>query len=424
MPLRRMPRIADVRRTWPVPWVAAALLAVLACDRARGQSAAIDSQVRATEAATQPPDHVGDHGAWPKVGFETIGSLEYARMRAHNGPSRGPDVKLRLDSTFLVEFNDKLAVDGLFQFKPRQPLPASDPNNELYVNQGPGRQEGGKMKELYLRYGEYRFGKFVQDFGRAYVLLPGAQAADFTEESEQGYEPSEMIGVEKIYVLEDESDGWRQLSLSAFMADHTFLHRSFPYDEGRIHLHDGGIGNTRWPENLMATWDVLRQPVGHWAQLNYQASVIRWGKTHGAERGEWWTTLGSDLNIPLRGSVEDTLREKYSQLHVYMEAARRDNFNGVARRARSYLSGAAGYMAGPWALNLTTTQRWTTDRIAPLQRDQLYTTSLGYTLPSRTVVALSFAHEDVGGRRGAYVGIRITQTLTTCSRCLASGRYY
>jgi hypothetical protein len=174
----------------------------------------------------------------------------------------------------------------------------------------------------------------------------------------------------------------------------------------------------------MATWDVLRQPVGHWAHLNYQASVIRWGKSSNAQRGELWTTLGGDLSIPLRGSVEDTLREQYSQVRVFVEAARRDNFNGVAGRARDYLSGSVGYMTGRWALNLTTTQRWTTDRVDPLQRDHLYTTSLGYTLPSRTLVALSLAREDVGGHRGAYVGIRITQTLTTCSRCLASGRYY
>ncbi|GAC1411528.1 MAG: hypothetical protein NVSMB6_12840 [Burkholderiaceae bacterium] len=360
---------------------------------------------------------------WPKFSLETIGSLEYARVRASDGPSRGPDAKVRVDSTFLVEFNDQLSVDGLFQFKPRQPLSRNDPNNELYVNQGPRRREGGKFKELYVRYGEYRLGKFVQDFGRAYALLPGAQAADFTEESEQGYEPSEMFGVEKIHVFEDESQGWRQLSVSAFMADKTFLHRSAPYDEGRIHLRDGGIGNTRLPENVMVTWDVLRQPVGHWAHFDYQASVIRWGKTANAERAEFWSTLGGNLNIPLHGSVEDTLRGNYGQARVYLEAARRNNFNGVAGRARDYLSGGASYLTGPWQLNLTTTQRWTTGRSAGLQRDHLCTTSLGYTTPSRTLLALSIGREDVAGRHGSYFGIRISQTFTTCSKCVATERY-
>lgn len=403
--------------------LAVVFAALSQCD-ASAQSAALSNQERAVQSAGANLHNAptADDG-WPKFGLETIGSLEYARVRANDGPSRGPDAKLRLDSTFLLELNDQLSVDGLFQFKPRQPLPASDPNNALYVNQGPGRREGGKFKELYVRYGEYRIGKFVQDFGRAYVLLPGAQAADFTEESEQGYEPSEMVGVEKIHVFDDESHGWRQLSVSAFMADKTVLHRSAPYDEGRIHLHDGGIGNTRLPENFMATLDVLRQPVGNWAQLDYQASIIRWGKTAGTERAEFWSTLGGNLNIPLHGSVEDTLRGHYGQARVYVEAARRDNFNGVAGRARDYLSGAATYLTGPWQVNLTTTQRWTTDRTAPLQRDRLYTTSLGYTLPSRTVIALSVGREDVGGQRGPYVGIRITQTLTTCSRCVASERY-
>ena len=338
-----------------------------------------------------------------KYSLETIGSVEYARLRADEGPSRGPDAKVRVDSTFLIEWNDKLSLDGLFQYKPRAPLPTNDPNRELFINQGPGRQEGGKFKELYVRYGEYRIGKFVQDFGRAYAFLPtlSPQAGDFTEESEQGYEPAEMMGIEKIHVFEDENHGWRQLTLAAFMADKTLLHRSFPYDEGRIYLREGGLGNTRLPENLLATLDVLRQPVGNWAQLDYQASIIRWGKTAGAERAELWTTLGGNLNIPVHGSVEDTLRESFGMARVYVEAARRDNFSGVAGRTRNYLSTAASYLAGPWQFSLTSTLRRTTDHIVDTEHDRLYTTSVGYTFPTRTVLALSVGHEQVGSRGGA-----------------------
>ena len=125
-------------------------------------------------------------------------------------------------------------------------------------------------------------------FGRAYALLPGPYATDFIEEPEEGYEPSEMIGVEKIKVLDDETGGWRQISLSAFMVDRTFLHQSFPYNEGMIHYKDGGVGNTKWPNNFLATYDVINRPVGAWAHMSYQASVISWGKTYGAERGEVW----------------------------------------------------------------------------------------------------------------------------------------
>jgi hypothetical protein len=395
---------------------ACAVLALLAPGAGRAQQAA------SGDAAGT--DHMAE-AQGPKYSLETIGSVEYARMRANDGPSRGPDAKLRLDSTFLVEWNDELSLDGLFQYKPRAPLSADDPNKELFINQGPGRREGGKFKELYVRYGEYRVGKFVQDFGRAYAFLPtlSPQAGDFTEESEQGYEPSEMIGVEKIHVFDDESHGWRQLTLSAFMADKTLLHRSFPYDEGRIHLHDGGIGNTRLPENVMATLDVLRQPVGNWAQLDYQASIIRWGKTAGAERAELWTTLGGNLNIPVRGSVEDTLSERFGMVRVYVEAARRENFSGVAGRNRNYLSAAASYLAGPWQLSLTGTQRMTTDHILATEHDRLYTTSVGYTFPTRTVLAISAGHEQVGSRGGAYLGLRLTQTLTSCSKCVAHEKY-
>ena len=382
---------------------------------------ALAEEAKSKDAVAEPMAEVG---GWPKISFDTLGNLEYAGLGADSGPGRGPDVKLRFDSTLLVEFSDALSLDGLFQFKPREPLPASDPNRDLFINQGAGREEGGKMKELYIRYGDYRIGKFVQDFGRAYALAPGPFAADLVEEPEEGYEPADMIGVERIHVFGDESTGWRQISLSAFMVDRTFLHESFPFNEGLIHLKDGGVGNTRWPENLMATYDVLNMPVGHWAHMSYQASVIRWGRTYGAERGEWWTTTGADLSIPLQGSVADTLRGSYSQLHLYLELARRDNFNGVAGRARTYLTASAEYMRGPWVFDLTTTQRWTHDRVEPLQKDALYTASFGYTLPSATVAALSVAREQVGDRRGVYAGLRLTQTFTLCSRCLAKGQFF
>ena len=106
------------------------------------------------------------------------------------GTDRGPDLNLRLDSTLLVDISDGLSVDGLFQVKSRSPFLASDPNRNLFINQGAGRKEGGKMKELYVRSGDWRVGKFVQDFGRAYALLASPFADDFVAEPEEGYEPS------------------------------------------------------------------------------------------------------------------------------------------------------------------------------------------------------------------------------------------
>ena len=409
--------------------VAAALLAgpgALAQSHSGTSSGNNPAQARQTEqgrSAAAGADAEGV-GSWPKLSFDTIASLDYAGLGSDTGPGRGPGFVFWADSTFLAEFNDKLSLDGLFQFKPREPLAADNPNKDLFINRGPGREEGGKMKELYVRYGDWRVGKFVQDFGRAYALLPGPWASDFIEEPEEGYEPSEMIGVEKLHVFDNEKGGWRQLTVSAFMVDRTFLHESFPYNEGIIHLKDGGVGNTRWPENIMVTFDDINMPVGHWGQLTWQASAIRWGKTYGAERGEWWTTLGGDLAIPLRGSVADTLRAHYSQLHLYLEGARRDNFNGVAGRARDFLSASAEYMNGPWVLDLTTTHRWTTDRVLPLQKDELYSGSIGYTLPSQTVVSLSAAHEKVGAETGLYAGLRLTQTFTVCSKCIATGKYF
>jgi hypothetical protein len=420
-----MLRTTEARQRLRAALIGGALAILTAAPEAAAQSALLASEAQASgQSPPGSPQESEGVGGWPKISFASIAVLEYGGMKADSGPGREAVLALRLDSTFLLEFNDTLSIDGLFQFKPRQPLAPSDPNRELFINQAAGREEGGRMKELYIRYGNYRVGKFVQDFGRAYVFLPGPFARDFVEEAEQGYEPADMIGVERIYIFNNENGGWRQLSLSVFMVDRTFLHESFPYNEGRIHYKDGGVGNTHWPENVMLTYDTVNMPVGQWGQVTTQASVIRWGRTHGAQRGEFWSTLGADLSIPLHDSVGDTLSGRFSQLRLYVEGARRDNFSGVADRARTYLSAAVEYRNGPWILDLTTTQRWTVDRVAPLQKDEFYTGSIGYTLPSATILSISVTHEKVGDREGFYAGVTITQTLTALSRWIGKGRYY
>jgi FtsP/CotA-like multicopper oxidase with cupredoxin domain len=386
------------------------------------RSAFINRPVR--PAGAVHPGAAMDVGDWPKFSLATIAVGEFGFMDARSGHDRGPAPGLRVDSTMLLEVNSNLSFDGLFQWKPRKPPSPTDLNQFLYINQAAGRAEGGKMKELFVRYGNYRVGKFVQNFGRAYYFLPGPFARDFIEEAEQGYEPADMIGAEAIHIFNGESGGWRQLTVSAFIVDRTFLHESWPYNEGIVHYKDGGVGNTHWPENIMVTFDNLNMPVGHWGQLTWQVGAVRWGRTFGVQRGEFWTTLGGDLAIPTRGSVADTLSGRYSQLHLYVEAARRANFQGIAGRSRTFLSGSAEYLLGPWIFDLTTSQRWTRDRILPLQKDEFYSASVGYTLPSVTILSASFTHEKVGDRQGVYGGITLTQILTTCSKCALKGRAY
>jgi hypothetical protein len=371
--------------------------------------------------ADNMPRGVGDY---PKISFNTIASVELTGLAADSGPGRGPTLYPRFDSTLLVDVNDQLSFDALFQFKARQPRPATDPNQFLFINQGAGRRVGGKFKELYVRYGTWRIGKFVQDFGRAYYLLPGPFAADLIEESDQGYEPSDMIGVEKLHVFGSEKHGWQQLSVSAFFFDRTFLHESFPYNEGMVHYRDGGAANTRLPTNIMVTWDVMNMPIGHGAQLSGQASVIRMGHTFGSQRNELWSTIGADIAIPLHGSVAETLAGRYSQLHLYAEAARRANFTGIAGRARNWFSLSGEYLTGRWLFDLTATRRWTTDRVLATQHDHDYTATVQRSMPVVGLVALSIARENVAGRKGIYTGVRITRAFAACSRCQTRGTAY
>lgn len=400
--------------------IPAAALAQSGATGAGSDDKATNDQKGAVEAGEHEPG-IGD---FPKISFDTLVNAEFAGMAASNGPGRGPGPYVRFDSTALIDFSDSLSVDGLFQYKARKPRPPSDPNADLFTNQGADRQTGGKVKELYVRYDVWRVGKFVPDFGRAYNLIPGPYAADLIEEPDENYEPSDMIRVEWLHVFNGDGQGWRQLTITAFMKDRTFLHRSFPYDEGMVHYKDGGAANTRYPDNIAVTWDQLNQPIGHGAQLTWQASVIRMGKTYGSQRNEFWSTLNADVAIPVNGSVLSTLQNRYSQIHLYAEAVQRANFNGIAGRDRNWLSLSAEYLSGPWVYDLTTTQRWTTDRTAPTQRDRIYTLSLGYNFERQLLATLSVAHERVTDREGLYAGLRLTKTFSLFSRSLVRGAAY
>ena len=172
----------------------------------------------------------------------------------------------------------------------------------------------------------------------------------------------------------------------------------------------------------MVTYDVLNMPITAGVQSTFQASVIRFGKSYQAERGEIWTTLGGDIAIPMHGSVSDTLgggiRSSIST------SKRRDNFNGFAGRARNFVSVSSEYLTGPWVYDLTTTKRWTTDSIMPTQKDTLYMVTAGHELPAQTLGSLSVSCERVDDRVGVYAGFRLTKTFTTCARCLTRGRAY
>lgn len=173
----------------------------------------------------------------------------------------------------------------------------------------------------------------------------------------------------------------------------------------------------------MVTYDAFNVPVSHGAQATFQASAIRWGRTFGVPRGEFWTTLGGDVSIPLGNSVRRTLQRKYAQVHLYVEGARRANSGGMPGRNRNFLTEAGELIQGPWQVDLSATQRWTTDPLVPTQQDRIYTGTIGRSFASQSTVLLSVARERVADRTGVYAGIRLVQTLTSCSRC-ASGRAY
>lgn len=118
--------------------IGAALLATAAASAQTIPTGNNPAQARQIEQRAMPPAPdmpTGDEG-WPKISFDILGSVDYANMGSKTGPGRKTGFVVWADATLLLEFNDALSLDGLFQFKPRQPLDASNPNKDLFINRG------------------------------------------------------------------------------------------------------------------------------------------------------------------------------------------------------------------------------------------------------------------------------------------------
>jgi len=74
-------------------------------------------------------------------------------------------------------------------------------------------------------------------------------------------------------------------------------------------------------------------------------------------------------------------------------------------------------MRGQLQAAVSATVRWTDDPILPVQRDTIFTGTVDHSFASHGLVLLSVADEEVADSGGIYAGIRLVQTLTTCSCC-------
>ena len=383
-----------------------ALLCALAVTLSAGAFASASAQ----ETPWQPPKTTNP---WPKVGTEFQFQAEYDQFTLPATPTTRQFVLAAQHQT-LVELDEHWWFSNLLTLQPMQDPP--------FGKTSVLGKEGLFAEELYGQWNNQIFkvkaGKFAPNFARAWYLTPGVYGADFNSD----YALSEDIGVEASYVFVPETFGRHQVSVTDFMADRTLLSRSLIHDRGPQHLSDGGPGNTEAPKSWVFSYDAADVPLGL-AAMDYQLSYATLARGQGDTGQERRLSAGFNINSPINRSTEETLRGHFTELRFIAEGVRLWDADGVAGQRRDYLTVAAEYVTGTWVLDASETERWTRNPGSTVH-DSLTALSIGKNLPSDTTVALGVARHNEGGAESWWAGLQLSQTLTTCNRCLIRSRHY
>jgi len=356
-----------------------------------------------------------DVGGWPKIGFETEVNLEYDVFKGDR-ERIGSALNLQAEHQTLLEFDDNWSISNLLTLEPGEDPESGKTkfleNHELFVEELFGRWNNQLVN--------VRFGKFAQNFARAWYLTPGLYGQDFVGD----YAIAETLGIDGQFDLGFPSFGLHQITVSTFMDDTTFLSESLFHDRGRLAYDDGGPGNTRGLHSFGITYDATNLPIAKNVEANYQLSFVSLGAGKGTEADEHRFAASFDVNIPLNGgTIAQTLQGRFEELRLFAEGVHFDSADGFNGHGRNYLTGATEFVHGPWVVDLTATERWSNGP-GLHDYDSLQSVALGYALPSDTTVAIGMARERAAGESGVYFGISLSQTLTICDRCLIRGRHY
>lgn len=353
---------------------------------------------------------------WPKLGSETAVNLEFDHRTGESDPDGGA-LNLQGNQQFLLEFDRHFSISNLWTL---QPLDDIQPGRTRVLG-----RHALFVEELFARWDNQvvniRAGKFAQNFARGWYLVPGLYGQDFTGD----YALAETNGADIQIALNRNHHGLHTISVSAFNYDHTFLSDSLINRRGPLHIADGGAGNTRAPKSFVVSYDGTNIPAGHNIALDYQVSYANLAKGVDGDSNEHRYAASADIQVPLGGgTIEQTLRGRFNELRLFAEAVRIDHVRGFSGFRADYQTVAAEVASGPWVFDLSGSLRRLRDDFGNVVKDDLQTASIGYNLPSDTVVALGVSREYESGQRGWLFGISIAQVITTCDRCLIRSRHY
>jgi hypothetical protein len=231
-------------------------------------------------------------------------------------------------------------------------------------------------------------GKHEPAFGFAWDIAPGVFGTNYAED----YELSEMWGLGAAYTF-DTDFGKHTLALNTFFADTTVLSESLFTNRGRLHLGDGGAGNTGRLDNFAVT--LFGEEIPSLPGFKYNI-----GYRHlSAGRGDY-----GDENGVILGLAKETELGNDLKLGLLGEVAYFHNYGGTDENA-TYATLGASLARGPWHGELTGEIR----DFEVAGTDHLVQVSAGYGFESGYDLSVGYAFEHAEGIDNQYIGVRLTK---------------
>ena len=335
----------------------------------------------------------------PLVELEGSFTLEYERIEPRDDASaRVSDAFASLDADIIVNVAPNAWLGVALGFEPvTDPAPGEDRFFEDY---------GLVADELYaglqIDAAEVQIGKMAPTFGWAADDAPGLYGGEIAG----GYELVEQVGVNarvSLSELPGSAAGTtveHALHLAFFAADTTLLSDSLFTSRGQLHVSDGGVGNTGFPESFAVAYTVqVRDAEDELAGPSFQTALRRLAPGSGDEHAEWGIV----------GSFEDRRAlGDGSWISPIAEAAYFIHAEGERDPAWALALGAE-LAKGPWRLSSTWETRDVLDADSP--RDYAITADIGrlFELPAlgeiRADIGYAVARDEDG--RNHFIGVQL-----------------
>ena len=247
---------------------------------------------------------------------------------------------------------------------------------------------GFYVEVLTASYETDRFSLYAGKFGPNFSLAFDAAAGVYgTDMSEDDVELAEFVGFGGSYVLGETGLGRLDLSASLFTADRSILSNSVFKERGRVHLGDGGPGNTSGLESFVIGLDAIDVPGADGLRYHLAFAQLTRENMRAEKRlvvsVEWAQAMGNGVTLtPL------------------VEYVRFWHAGGDADESRHYITASILAEPGPWNLAFSFTGRRT--RLAGLGQhwfDHQLQVSAGYSFENGLSIDLGYkATREMGAQ--------------------------